>query len=185
MSYVLLGMANNCVLKNGFEKGDFMTRSLSTRNATLPSTLRNDFFGPLESVFDDFFHDFFKGTSALDKVKSTGGFPKLDILEDSGYLVVKAAMPGVPAEDIKVELDKNILRISGKFEEHQEHKDDPRYYVKELTHRAFTREVVLPDWVKEDPEAVMKDGLLKLSWKLPEDKQNKASPRLIEVKREQ
>lgn len=134
-------------------------------------SLRDDLFSPFEQVFDDFFANFFRG-STFDKVKSTSGYPKMDIFEEDGYWVVQAAIPGVKPEDVEVEIVPQeevpflTLRISGKMSEEVQTKD-VKYEVRELKKSSFSRTIGLPGWVEGDPEASIKDGLLKLRWIMP------------------
>lgn len=162
---------------------------LPSKTNFLPNvSLRDELFSPLESAFDSFFDNFFKGTTAIDRVRSAGSYPKMNVFTEDGQLVVTCAVPGIDVKDINVICVNNILKISGKVEqeiekpvetiaEYQLHRN---YYVKELSQRSFSREVVLPDWVKEQPDALLKDGILKLTWKMP-DIQKKEVPKLESV----
>lgn len=144
-------------------------------------SLRDELFSPLESVFDSFFDSFFKGTTAIDKVRSSGTFPKMNVFVDNNQLNVHCAVPGMSTDDIQVVCKDNVLKISGKLEETKtETANDKKYFIKELSYRSFSREVLLPDWVKEQPDAILKDGILKLTWEMPEVKK-KEEPKLISI----
>jgi HSP20 family molecular chaperone IbpA len=142
-----------------------MVRSLTT---TRPR--RNDLFFPVEQVFDDFFNNFFNSTT-LDRVRGSGGFPKMDVYESDGQLVVSVAASGMKAEDIQIEVTtENRLVIRGRANEEYRLPDVSRFvsgpvvYLHELRSSTFERELQLPENVKGDPKAVMKDGILKLTW---------------------
>lgn len=129
--------------------------------------LRDDFLFPFEKMFDDFFSKF-----SLNKglMKSTSSYPKMDILKEDGKLLIKAAVPGVKPEDLKVEIDKDgVLKLSGKCSE--EHKSqNGSYYSKELRMSQFSRTVVLPESLKDkDPVANVNNGMLTLSWDYNEE----------------
>jgi len=49
-----------------------------------------------------------------------------------------------------------------------------------LKRSSFERRVLLPDFVTGDPEATIKDGILRLVWKVPELVQPK--PKQVEIK---
>ena len=79
--------------------------------------------------------------------------------------VISVNVAGVEPEDLKIETQEDVLRISGCS--HAEIKEDGvTYYIKELTQKQFCREVKLPDYVEGDPEAVVKNGILTLKWEI-------------------
>ena len=131
---------------------------------------RNDFLIPFEQVFDNFFNDFFKGTSTADKIKAQAGYPKMDILYENDNLIIRAAVPGVKEEDIQVEmLDEHTVQISGKVS--TEEWSDNNYYLKELSRRSFTRQVYFEEKLTEPISAIVKDGILTLKWHFSKPKQ--------------
>lgn len=149
---------------------------------------RNDFLFPVESqfnkIFDDFFNDFnIKGLK--DSIKSSQGYPKMDVLEDGGHLWVKVAVPGMNLNDLKVEVEEKERRvtISGKMSEEYNSPEDNSvtYHVRELRHSQFKRVIQLPDYVEGDPEAELKEGILILKWKLREEAQPPPK-KLIEIR---
>ena len=132
---------------------------------------RNDFLGPLTQQFDKFFDEFFK-PSSLNSLKASASFPKLNISEEGNELIVRAAMPGMAAKDIKIELlsegETPVLKISGQMSESYSSPDDASYYIKELKQSYFSREITLPEYVKQDPiTSSLKDGILTLKWQKP------------------
>lgn len=151
------------------------------RRDTFP-ILRDDFFFPIEQQFNKMFDDFFGKNSSI---KASHGYPKMDVVQEDGNLVVKVAIPGVAPSDIQVEVQEGTLKISGKMSEEHQSGEGSSYYVKELKKGSFVRHLTLPGWVKSDPEAVLKNGILRLSWALPkEEKVEPEKPRLIEIKTE-
>ena len=92
----------------------------------------------------------------------TGSFPQLDMVETEHELILQAELPGVSAEDIKIELTGNVLSLSG---EKSEEKDEKRgdYSYSERRFGSFRRIVRLPAEVNsEDVDASFKDGVLRL-----------------------
>lgn len=163
--------------------------NLIRRNSTNGvSRLRDDFFFPVQQHFDKFFEDFFKGAN-LDSITATSGYPKMDVVVEGDEWVVKAALPGVQPENVKVEVipdhTRKTLRISGKMSEQYQSPDDATYYVRELKMSAFQRQLSLPEWVEDDPQATIKDGILRLSWKMPKTPDASPATKVIEVKREE
>ena len=89
----------------------------------------------------------------------------VDIREEGDAFYVDAEVPGLKAEDIKVDVEKNVLTLSGERKvETAETKD--KYRRVERQYGSFTRSFSLPETVDTDSiRADLKDGVLQL--KLP------------------
>jgi len=104
--------------------------------------------------------------------------PVVDIVEDDKQYVIKAELPGVTKEDLKVTVEAGILTLHGERKFESEAKDK-RYHRVERSYGSFTRRFNVPD--DADPEKVgaeFKDGVLHVSLQ----KDEKAKPRSVEVK---
>ena len=143
---------------------------------------RDSFFGPFEQVFDQLINEF-KGPSFFDRVKSNSGYPKMNISETGNDFDITVNVAGVAPEDLKIEVEDKILRISGKTHG-QEENEDTCFYIRELTQRQFIREVRLPENIEGEPEATMKNGVLNLKWKLPEPQIEEKKIKTITIKQE-
>jgi HSP20 family protein len=104
--------------------------------------------------------------------------PSVDVSETDGEYQIKAEIPDVKKEDVKVTLEDGVLTIQG--ERKQEKEDNgKKYHRVERTYGSFVRSFTLPDLVDvEKVTAEFKDGVLNLQ--LP--KSEKAKPKAIEVK---
>ena len=104
--------------------------------------------------------------------------PSFDMYEKNGNYVVKAELPGIEKDDISIDIDNDVVTISGKKESKHEEKDT-NYYLKESRYGSFSRSFRLPSEVQEDKvDATMKDGVLNVV--IPLKKSPKA--RKIEIK---
>jgi HSP20 family protein len=154
---------------------------------SLTSSSRDEFFFPIEQYFNKFYQDFFKDFN-YDNVKTSVGYPKMDIFSDDEHLYIKAALPGMKAGDVKLEIlpskgEEKILQISGKMSEEFQSEKDAQYFVKELKKSTFLRQIILPSYVSEDePETKFKDGILTIKWKRNERK--KIASKVISIKEE-
>ena len=94
--------------------------------------------------------------------------PLVDISEDDKEYLIKAELPEVKKEDVKLAVHDNVLTITGerKYEKEETNK---KYHRVERVYGSFTRSFMLPDF---------KDGVLKVH--LP--KSQKAKPKSIEIK---
>jgi len=89
--------------------------------------------------------------------------PPMDVYETDKAVVIETPLAGVNPEDVKVNVEKGVLTISG--ETSKEHEaQEKNYYRKEVRSGSFYREVALPTAVVEDKVvAEFEDGLLKIS----------------------
>ncbi len=77
--------------------------------------------------------------------------PAMDLIETETDFVLKADLPGVSESDVNIELEDNVLTISGERKaEHEERKTG--YYRVERSFGSFRRALTLPEGV--DPESV-------------------------------
>ena len=103
--------------------------------------------------------------------------PRVDISETEGEFVIKAEIPEVRRENVKVGVDNGILTIQGERRQETDEKKE-KYHRIERSYGSFVRSFTLPDNVDETAiKAVFKDGMLNLS--IP--KSAAAKPKSIEV----
>jgi HSP20 family protein len=103
--------------------------------------------------------------------------PRIDIHESETDFVIEADLPGVSKENLRVEIEKNRLTISG-TRTFEERKDSP-IHVERYSRATLVRSFTLgTDVNPEGIKAQMKDGVLTLT--LP--KVERALPRRIEVR---
>lgn len=101
----------------------------------------------------------------------------VDIREEDDAFYVDAEVPGVSAEDIKVDVEKNILTISGERKVEKEETED-NYRRVERQYGSFSRSFTLPETVNADSiHADLENGVLTL--RLP--KKEAPKPRAIPV----
>jgi HSP20 family protein len=94
--------------------------------------------------------------------------PAVDVHREDGKLVVRADVPGIKPEEIKVEVKDDMLVVSGQHEETEEEKGRD-FTRRERRYGSFRRSISLPSGVDSDQiEAVTRDGVLELTVPLPE-----------------
>jgi HSP20 family protein len=104
--------------------------------------------------------------------------PLADITEDDKEYLIKAELPELKREDVKVTVENGVLVISGerKFEKEEKKK---KFHRVERGYGTFMRSFALPDDADAGKvKAEFKDGVLTVH--LP--KTEKAKPKQIEVK---
>jgi HSP20 family protein len=89
--------------------------------------------------------------------------PPLEIVEKNHALVVKADLPGLKKEDVKVELVPEGITITGERKEEKEEKKEG-YFRTERLYGSFERFVPLPEGALLDKAvALFKDGVLEVT----------------------
>lgn len=106
--------------------------------------------------------------------------PNVDVFEKNGSLIVRADLPGLTKQDVKVEVTDQQLTIQGErkteFEETRE-----GVYRQERAYGSFYRALPLPEHVKpEDVKATFANGVLEVAMPLP-SAQQLPKPRHVEV----
>jgi HSP20 family protein len=109
--------------------------------------------------------------------------PQIEVFERDGKLVVRADLPGMNKDDVRVEVRDNTLIIEGeRREERQE--DREGYFLTERVYGSFFRAIPLPDGVNPDKaRATFRDGVLELELDLPRGEEQKGKTIPIEESR--
>ena len=146
------------------------------------SLVRWDPFRELEEVSDRLNRMFARPATRAANGKETmivaDWTPSVDISETEGEYQIKAEIPDVKKEDVKVTLEDGVLTIQGE-RKHEKEEKGKKYHRIERSYGSFVRTFSLPDVIDEDKvKAEFKDGVLNLH--LP--KSEKAKPKAIDVK---
>lgn len=113
-----------------------------------------------------------------DSLSAAAWEPLADITEDEKEYLVKAELPEVRKEDVKVTVEDGVLRISGERKLEKEEKGK-KYHRIERSYGSFLRAFTLPEGADSGHvSADFKDGVLWVH--LP--KTDKAKAKAIEVK---
>ncbi|OQX58155.1 MAG: heat-shock protein Hsp20 [Helicobacteraceae bacterium 4484_230] len=129
-------------------------------------------FEHLNSVFNSL------GTS--EKENSFDFVPSVNTREADDAYFVEVDLPGIKKEDITIDVNDNVLSISGEREVKEEHKEN-EYYKIESRFGSFERRFTLPEDVDaEKIEASSKDGVLEV--KIPKVQVIEKAPKKIEIK---
>ena len=103
--------------------------------------------------------------------------PAMDLVETEDHFVLRADLPGMKEDDVKIEFEDGTLTISGERKAEHESKNEG-YYRVERAFGAFSRSLTLPQGI--DPEAVtasFNNGVLEVRIPKPEERK----PRRIEI----
>ena len=93
--------------------------------------------------------------------------PQIEVLQKNGQFMVRADLPGLTKDDVKVEVTDNLLTISGERKEEKEEKREG-FYRSERSYGSFYRQIPLPEGVKtENAAAIFHNGVLEITIPAP------------------
>ncbi|MFH0853469.1 MAG: Hsp20/alpha crystallin family protein [bacterium] len=100
--------------------------------------------------------------------------PAIDVYEDDENVIVETPLSGIDPKKINIEIEDNILKLSGSTEKKSE-VDEKNYYRKEVRTGQFFRSVALPKAVDSDKaKAGYKEGILKITVPKKEEAKTKS-----------
>lgn len=113
--------------------------------------------------FDHLFGDFGFRMPVFERMPDVNWIPELEVFERDGRFVVRADLPGMKKEDVKVNIQDNMLILEGERKVEEEVKKD-NFHRTERTYGSFFRSLPLPEGVKVDKiDAKFKDGVLEVT----------------------
>ena len=116
--------------------------------------------------FDELFKDFGKGfwVKPLAVPAEAAVEMKLDVKEDDKSYTIRAEIPGVKKDDIKVDVDGNLVSVRAEVRQEKEEKQDEKIVYSERSYGMASRSFTLPGEVDAGgAKAEYKDGLLSLT----------------------
>lgn len=118
--------------------------------------------GELRTRFDRLFRDLTDG-------REQAWLPAIDVIRDDGNLVVRADIPGIKPDEVKIEVEDDILTVSGSHEETSE-EQDKQYVRRERRYGSFCRSMALPAGVDaKQIKAQTHDGVVEVTIPLPKE----------------
>ena len=127
-------------------------------------------YNRINGMFDD---PFFSLDRLADQENLGMWNPAVDLYEKDDHFIIKAELPGINKDDIKVDLKDRVLTLSGERSFDNEVKEE-NYYRKERSYGKFQRAFTLPaDVDSEKIKAEFKDGVLQIEVPKPQDKKAK------------
>lgn len=137
-------------------------------------------FDQMREEMDRLFEGFPFARTGVPAFRMDAAFvPPLEVQEKNGILLVKADLPGMKKEEVKVEVTEQGLAISG--ERKAESKEEKKgYFRTERSYGEFYRWVPLPEGALVDKAiATFKDGVIEVQVPLP--KVEKVEPKSLPI----
>ncbi len=126
----------------------------------------------MDRLFDDAF------TRPLRLNDGHWSAPAVDMYQTDNEIVVKAAIPGVKADDVQINVTGEALTIKGETKEKEEVKEKA-YHLREQRWGMFERTLALPtDVIADKAKAEFENGILTIT--LP--KAEEVRPKTINIK---
>lgn len=98
----------------------------------------------------------------------------LDVIERDDKYVLRANIPGIKPDEVNIEVEDDVLTVSGEHEEGEEERKG-NYVRRERRYGSFSRSVTLPKGVTADEvEARIQDGVVEVSIPKPQKEERKA-----------
>jgi HSP20 family protein len=127
----------------------------------------------MDRLFDDAFT---RPLSLRDGWSSVG--PAIDMFQTDDEIVVKAALPGIKADEVQINVTGEVLTLKGDVQQNQE-MEEKAWHIREQRFGSFERSIALPtDVVADKAKADFENGILTIT--LP--KAEEVKPKTITVK---
>jgi len=129
----------------------------------------------LREAMDQLFNDAFTRPASM-----SGGsvIPAIDLYQNNDDVVVKAALPGLKADDVQISVTADVLTLRGEFKQKDE-QENTAYHIREQRYGSFERSIMLPSDVQTDKaKADFENGILTIT--LP--KAESVKPKTISIK---
>ena len=122
----------------------------------------------IQTEMNRLFNTFFEAPQSANGRSTRRWIPAMDLVETDEDFVLRADLPGLNEQDVNIELEDNVLTLSGQRKaEHEERGEG--YYRVERASGAFSRSLTLPDGVEPDRvQASFDRGVLEVRIPKPE-----------------
>jgi HSP20 family protein len=133
--------------------------------------------GTIQNEMNRLFNSFFDTPTPGNSGAYRRWIPAMDLVETEGEFVLRADLPGLSEEDVNIELEDNVLTVSGERKsEHEDRKEG--FYRVERSYGSFRRSLTLPEGIEPDAvKATFDRGVLEV--RVPKPEQRK--PRKVSI----
>lgn len=126
----------------------------------------------MDRLFDDAF------TRPLSLSSNAWSVPAVDMYQTDNEVVVRAALPGIKADEVQINITGELLSLKGEVKQENETKEKA-YHIREQRWGTFERSIALPTQVVADKaKAEFENGILTIT--LP--KAEEVKPKTITIK---
>ena len=168
-------------------EGQRLARREPTSTFADPFRMLDRFADEMDRIFDNF--GFGRGWIAPRSSQWTGSSrsagsslwaPDVEVYHRNNELVVRADLPGLKKDDVKVDVTDNTITIQGERRQEEE-SERGGVYRSERSYGSFYRSIPLPEGAMTDQaKASFKDGVLEITMPAPPDQVTRG--RRLEIK---
>jgi HSP20 family protein len=134
-------------------------------------------FPAIPSLLNNFFNDDWVDSSLATWKSANATLPAVNVHETNEDFRIEVAAPGMKKEQFKIELENNVLTISGEHENDQgENHKEVGYTRREFSYQSFQRSFSLPELKVEGEKIAARyaDGILYIM--VPKREEAKVKP---------
>ncbi len=154
-----------------------------------PFAFMRRFSEEMDRLFEDFGFGhgwvapgFERSLNQLEVLAGTAWAPQVEVLERDNELMIRADLPGMTKDDVKVDIADNAVVIRGERKSERE-ENEKGYYRSERSYGSFYRRIPLPSGVNaEEANAEFRNGVLEIT--MPATQPAEEKRRQIEIKGE-
>ncbi|MDX1377263.1 MAG: Hsp20/alpha crystallin family protein, partial [Anaerolineales bacterium] len=114
----------------------------------------------LRDAMDRLFDDAFTRPLSL---RDGWSVPAIDMFQTDDEIVVKAALPGISADEVQINVTGEVLTLRGEVKQNQE-MEEKAWHIREQRLGSFERSIALPtDVVADKAQADFENGILTIT----------------------
>ncbi len=124
----------------------------------------------IQGEINRLFNSFFDTPVSAGEGSGRRWLPAMDLVEAGDHYVLRADLPGLSEDDVTIEVEDNVLTVSGERKAEHEQRGEG-YHRLERAYGSFSRALTLPEGV--DPESVQASfarGVLEVRIPKPEER---------------
>jgi len=183
------GQQSSRALQRAGESGTDIARGKRAPLIGSPFAFMRRFSEEMDRLFEDFGFGrgwvapgFERGLDQLGALAGTAWAPQVEVLQRDNELIIRADLPGMTKDDVKVDIADNAVVIRGERKSERE-ENEKGYYRSERSYGSFYRRIPLPSGVNaEEANADFRNGVLEIT--MPATQRAEDSHRQIEIKGE-
>lgn len=145
------------------------------------------YFDSIHQELNNFLRDTFLTNAfanPLNIKKSSIWRPAIEVKQNDANYKIKVQLPGIPKENIKIELDNDFMTISAETREEKEEKKEEekneRFHTSEFRYGKYQRTISFDSPIKvEEAKANCKDGVLTIT--IPKQKLETTTKKVLEI----
>ena len=156
-----------------------MEDKMASKNNTQSLTVNNVPLMVMQQRINELFDNFLDDWDILPFASEFSSFPSFDVVDTEKEIIVKAELPEIDEQNIKVEISGNNLTIHV-IESKETEEQEGEEYFKEESFGSFSRIITMPFEIEEDKiKAIFSEGVLVITLQKPKEKIHQ--PKMVSI----